>query len=318
MKKIIKWAAYILGLLLLVIILVFAFFQIKGIPSYQTVNFDYDIEYTPQRVERGGKLVKSLCIGCHINRQLSNLSGGQMLDAPEEFGMIYAPNITNDAQYGIGGWTDAEIVYLLRTGIKRDGSYAPPYMAKLPMLSDEDMASVISFLRSNDPMVKASSTPDKPCEPSFLTKVLSNTVFKPFPMPQGEIMDPDTSNSVELGKYLAFNLECYSCHSADFKTNNFLEPEKSKGYFAGGNKTLNLSRDLMLTANLTPDKETGIGNWTKEQFVRAVKSGQVESGNALRYPMNPYVHFTEKEIGAIYDYLRTIPAIKNEVKRSGL
>ena len=65
------------------------------------------------------------------------------MDAPKEFGEIYAPNITKDTQYGIGGWTDAEIMYLLRTGIKRDGSYVPPYMAKLPMLSDEDMASII-------------------------------------------------------------------------------------------------------------------------------------------------------------------------------
>lgn len=318
MKNVVKWAIYIIGFFIFLLILIFGFIQIRGIPSYDTVSIAYDVESSPKRVERGGKLVKSLCIGCHVNRQLGNLSGGKMMDAPKEFGEIYAPNITKDTQYGIGGWTDAEIMYLLRTGIKRDGSYVPPYMAKLPMLSDEDMASIISFLRSEDPMVKASSTPDKASEPSFLTKFLSNTIFKPFPLPETKIADPDTSNSIELGRYLAFNLECYSCHSADFKTNNFFEPEKSVGYFAGGNKTLNLLGDEILTANLTPDKETGIGDWTKEQFVKAVKSGQVEGGNALRYPMNPYVHFSEKEIGAIYDYLQSIPPIKNDVKRSGL
>ena len=74
----------------------------------------------------------------------------------------------------------------------------------------------------------------------------------------------------------------------------------------------------MLTANLTPDKESGIGNWTKDQFIKAVKSGQVDGQNALRYPMNPYTRLTDDEVGAIYDYLRTIPPINNKVVRSGL
>jgi hypothetical protein len=74
----------------------------------------------------------------------------------------------------------------------------------------------------------------------------------------------------------------------------------------------------MLTPNLTPDKETGIGNWTKQQFINAVKSGKVEGQEALRYPMNPYVRLSDQEVGAIYDYLQTIPAISNKVERSRL
>jgi mono/diheme cytochrome c family protein len=318
MKKALRILLYIIGAFLLILIVIFSYFQIKGIPSYETEEISYSVEPTIERFERGQKLVGSLCIGCHINRDLGNLSGGKMPDAPAEFGNIYAPNITNDKEYGIGTWTDAEIAYLLRTGIKRDGKYAPPYMAKLPFLSDEDMASVITFLRSDDPLVQASSTPDKPCEPSFLTKVLCNTVFKPMPYPTQEIAMPDTTNTVEWGRYLAYNFECFSCHSADFKSNDFQNPEKSVGFFGGGNKPLNLDGKVILTANITPDKETGIGNWTKEQFIRAVKSGQVEGQESLRYPMNPYVRLSDEEVAAIYDFLQTIPPIKNKVERTKL
>jgi len=318
MKKVLRILLYIIGAIALIIILFVSYIQIKGIPSYNTVQIDYRAEYSPERMARGKVLVGTLCIGCHINREVGNLSGGLMPDAPKEFGIIYSQNITNDKQYGIGNWSDAEIMYLLRTGIKKNGEYAPPYKEKLPSLSDEDMASIIVFLRSDDPWVAASSIPDKPCEPSFLTKFLSNTVFKPFPMPDNEILMPDTSNVVEWGGYLAKNMGCYTCHSADFKTNDYLNPEKSVGYFGGGNKPLSLEGEIMLTPNITPDKESGIGNWTKEQFIRAVKSGQVEGQEALRYPMNPYVRLSDDEVAAIYEYLQTIPPIKNKVVRTKL
>lgn len=187
MKKVLKILLYTIAFLVLFLVLGFVYIQVKGIPSYDTVTIDYHVESTPERLERGKKLVGSWCIGCHINRTEGNLSGGQMPDAPKEFGMIYAQNITGDLEYGIGSWTDAEIMYLLRTGIKRNGEYSPPYMAKMPFLADEDMASVIAFLRFDDPWVAPSSIPDKACEPSFLTKALSNFVFKPLTYPSGPI-----------------------------------------------------------------------------------------------------------------------------------
>jgi len=87
-------------------------------------------------------------------------------------------------------------------------------------------------------------------------------------MPDHKIEMPDTNNLVALGKYLVFNLECYSCHSADYKTNNLLEPEKSVGYMAGGNKPLNLEGKVVLTSNITPDNETGIRAWSEEKFLK--------------------------------------------------
>jgi mono/diheme cytochrome c family protein len=251
-----------------------------------------------------------------MNKATGKLTGTQMLDAPKEFGTIYSQNITQDKEYGIGVWTDAELLYLLRTGIKRSGQYSPPYMAKLPVMADDDVNAIIAFLRSDDKMVAANATPDTPSEPSFLTKMLTRLAWKPFPLPTEVIPVPDSTDVIATGKYLAHNLDCFSCHSADFKTNNFLQPELSEGYFAGGNQTLDYEGRVKPTANLTPDKETGIGNWTKEQFIKAVKYGQKEGEVALTYPMVPYTQLTDEEAGAIFEYLKTIPAINNKVDRA--
>ncbi len=316
MRKILKYLLIILGIILLVGLAGFTFIEIRGIPSYEVKKIDYAVEATPARVERGKKIVLLLCAGCHRNNETGKLSGQQLLEVPHEFGKIFSPNITQDKTYGIGTWTDGEIVYLLRTGIKRDGKYAPPYMAKLPHLADEDMNSVIAFLHSDDPLVAASATPSHPCEPAFLTKFLCTVAFKPFEMPDNKIELPDTNNAVLFGKYLVYNLECFSCHSADYQTNNWLEPEKSKGYLGGGNKPLNRQGKVIVTQNLTPDMETGIGAWTEERFVKAVKYGTMENQRALRFPMTPYIYLTDKEAKAIYAYLKTVPPLKNNVPRS--
>ncbi|MDX1629685.1 MAG: cytochrome c [Fulvivirga sp.] len=313
--KALKIAGIIVAVILLAALISFLIINTRGIPTYEPGNIEYTAEITPENVERGKKLALMLCAGCHLNHETGKLTGKKMLDAPKEFGEIYSPNITQHKEYGIGNWTDGEILYLLRTGIKKNGKYAPPYMAKLPNMADEDINAIIAFLRSDDKLVKADPTPDRPPQPSFLTKALTTFVFKPLPMPEKEIPMPDESNTVELGKYLAHNLDCFACHSADFKTMDMLKPEKSEGYFGGGNKPLNEQGEVVLTANLTPDKETGIGNWSREKFIKAVRFGIKEGEPALQYPMLPYTHLTDHEAGAIYDYLQTIPPISNKVER---
>lgn len=314
-----KKALRIFGIILIIVIAFLGigatYISSSGIPSYDIQSIDYQHTSTPETIARGKKLTSMLCAGCHTNRQKGNLSGTLMRDAPPEFGKVYSPNITNDKTHGIGSWTDAEILYLLRTGIKKDGQYAPPYMAKLPHMADEDVNAIISFLRSNDPLVAADALADEPCEPSLLTKFLTRVAWKPFAFPTESISMPDTNNVLEFGEYLAHNLECFSCHSADFKTNDFLNPKKSAGYFGGGNKPLNLEGKVVLTSNLTPDKETGIGNMTENQFIKTLKYGIKEGEAAMQYPMMPYPMLTDKEASAIYQYLKTIPPIQNKVER---
>lgn len=315
MKKALKIIGAIAAIVIILILIGVTIVSVRGIPSYPVEEVSFELTSTPESVERGRKLALALCSNCHGDSETGKLTGQQMKDAPPEFGVIYSANITHDKTYGIGDWTPSELAYLLRTGIKRDGQYAPPYMAKLPKMADEDINAIISFLKSDDRMVAADPKPDRPVEPSFLTKMLCNIAFKPLPYPSTPVNMPDTTNTIELGKYLAMNLDCFSCHSADFKTNDFMEPEKSEGYFGGGNKPLNRAGQVMITPNLTPDQETGIGLWTKYKFVEAVRSGIKEGESALQYPMMPYSMLTEAEAGAIYDYLMTIPPIKNKVQR---
>lgn len=304
----------ILGIFLLFVLGMIIYINVKGIPHYDVQPIEYTSTSSPEILERGQKLVNALCANCHRNEKTGTLAGNHMADAPAEWGYVYSQNITQDPTYGIGEWTDAEIKYLLRTGVGRDGRYYPPYMAKLPLMADEDINAVIAFLRSDHPMVRPDSTPDQPCEPSFLAKALSNFMLSPLPYPDKTIPMPDTNNSVELGKYYAANVECFGCHSPDFKTMNPLEPEKTPGYFSGGNPMLDVNGNIIKTANLTPHT-TGIGDWSKDKFIKVVRFGLKDDEPNLRPPMMPYAMLSDKEVGAIYDYLMTIPAIENKVKR---
>lgn len=316
MRKSFKILGIGLGFILILVLAISAYINWNEIPYYEIKKINYQSISSPESIARGQKLTSMLCAGCHLNPETGKLTGRKLTEAPTEFGEIYSQNITQDTLYGIGDWTDGELLYLLRTGIKKNGQYAPPYMAKLPLMADEDINAIISFLRSENQMVIADKTRDTPSKPAFLTKFLCKVVWKPLPIPSHKIEIPDSTQTVALGKYLAQNLDCFSCHSADFKTNDFLNPEKSIGYFGGGNKPLDLEGRVMLTPNLTPDKETGIGNWSKEKFIRALKYGLVEGDRALLFPMAPHTQLTDNEAGAIYDYLKTIPIIKNKVSRS--
>lgn len=316
MKRVIRYTAYSFAFLLLIILIGVSYVSMNGIPKYEVSKMDYTYRSDSIILLRGQKLVLTLCASCHMNTETRKFTGGRMLDLPKEFGEVYIPNITHDKHYGIGGWTDGEILYFLRTGVKRDGQYVPPYMPKYPHMSDEDLNAIIAFLRSENNMVKADATKDFPSKPSFLTKLMSHIEFKPLPLPTKIIATPDTTDMVRLGKYLATNLDCYTCHSADIKTLNVIQPELSGGYFGGGNKPLNREEKVILTSNLTPNKETGIGTWSEEKFIKAVRYGIVDGEESLRYPMQPYVYMSETEIKAIYAYLQTIPAINNKVERT--
>lgn len=315
MKKVLKYLGIGLGVIVLLILIAGFTINLRGIPSYEVDIPEYRMQTSPDIVARGKKLTLTLCAGCHRDPETGELTGTQMKDAPAEFGTIYSQNITQDKEYGIGNWTPAEIMYLLRTGIKKDGVYSPPYMAKLPLMADDDINAIIAFLKSDDPIVAAINKADQPSEPGFLTKLLCNIAWKPFPLPEKRIEMPNSTDKIALGKYLAHNLDCYSCHSADFKSNNFLDPPQSAGYFGGGNPTLNYEGEVVPTSNLTPHA-TGIGGWTEEQFILAVKSGIMEGEPKLQYPMQPYALLSDYEVSAIFAYLKTIPPIDNEVARA--
>lgn len=317
MRKVLKAVLLVIAGLVVLVAIAAAIISFRGIPKYEAKKADVKIEYTPARVEQGAKLASMLCRSCHYNT-LTNRFTGRELTEVTQFGKIYSKNITSHPDAGIGKWTDGELVYFLRTGIKPNGQYVPPYMPKLVHISDEDMSSIIAFLRSDNEWVKADAAKQPECKPSFLTKFLTNIgAFKPFPYPDKPIPQPDTTNPVRHGEYIAlYQLECYICHSKDFAKNDYLVPSKSEGFFGGGNKLFDMEGKPVSTLNITMDEQTGIGKWTEDEFVKAVKFGTLPGNQpALRYPMLPYSNLADNEARAIYAYLKTVPKQNNKVDR---
>ena len=315
MKKLLKWLGLGLAALIVSIAAMAAYVAATPIPSYAIQEVDFPVEVTPERVARGKRSIEMLCAGCHMDSATGGLTGKRMPDLPTQFGEAWSRNITAHPVKGIGAWTNGEIVYLLRTGISRDGRYTPPWMVKLPNASDEDLRDIVAFLRSDDPMVKAQAVDNHDSRPSFLTKALCRAAFKPFPYPAAEKTAPPPSDAVAYGRYLVNDrLLCFSCHSADFATNDEKDPEKSAGYLGGGNAMPDIGGKLVHTSNLTPDAETGIGRWSAEDFRRALQDGIRPDKRPLRYPMVPYRPLADEEADAIFAFLRTVPAISNRVK----
>jgi len=149
-----------------------------------------------------------------------------------------------------------------------------------------------------------------------LSKALAHAVVKPFGYPTEPKVAPPITDRVAYGKYMTYALDCFSCHSSDFVKVDWMNPDRSPGYMAGGNVVHDANGEDIRTANLTPDPETGIGTWSEADFVKAVKKGFRPDGRVLHYPMTPRVELTDAEAGAIYAYLRTVPAIKNAVSRT--
>jgi mono/diheme cytochrome c family protein len=136
-------------------------------------------------------------------------------------------------------------------------------------------------------------------------------VFRPLPMPKSAQLAPPKTDKIAYGRYLVTDaLECYACHSADFKTMNVDEPEKSPGFLGGDNALVGLSQEKVYSANITPDDETGIGKWTEMNLKRALRDGIRPDNTLVRYPMEPMRDLDDDDIAAMYAYLKQVPAIR--------
>jgi hypothetical protein len=262
-------------------------------------------------VARGKHLTVLACGPCHFNETTGQLSGKQLLDIPGLAGKIFSSNITSDKLNGIARYTDAELAYLMRTGVARNGNLMP-YMQR-PNLSDQDLSAIISFLHSDDALVKPSSViPGKTRYSIF--GIIGISMSEPLPYPTKAIPMPAKDN-VSTGKYLADNFSCKDCHAESILAVNITEPEKSEGYMGGGTKLKNLDGKSVLSANIT-FHETGLAKWTLQEFKKALKEGVRPDNSVLSFPMPVYKELSDEEVVALYEYLKTVPPIKNKVKRT--
>ncbi|HEY4134297.1 MAG TPA: cytochrome c [Alphaproteobacteria bacterium] len=114
---------------------------------------------------------------------------------------------------------------------------------------------------------------------------------------------------VERGRVLANYGDCSACHT------------REDGAPFAGNLPLPTPFGIIYTSNITPDPDSGIGNWSKDAFRRALKEGVDRKGNHL-YPAFPYDHFTkvkEADVDAIYAYLMAgVAPVKETVRKNEL
>jgi mono/diheme cytochrome c family protein len=180
-------------------------------------------------------------------------------------------------------------------------------------MSDEDVLSVVAYLRSLPPVKNA--VPQN--ELTFVAKALFTFGMVGPKSPVTEVVKaPPRGVSVEYGKYLSNNIaDCADCHTPrNLQDGKFYLDSMFAGSsfaFGGGPE----GPLLAWARNITPDAEMGIGSWTEEQFFEAVTSGMRPDGTVLA-PIMPYAtvkYWDPQELAAVYMYLKTLPAFKRKV-----
>lgn len=303
MKKVLKYFLWTLGGLLTLVLLLIAYIALFPAPTYHEIPVkELKVEITPERVEQGMKIAKMDCYGCHLSED-NRLKGKPFVN--NELGTLFTSNITQDPQFGIGAYTDGELYRLLRTGVKRDNHAALPMMPILAKMSEEDLLSLIAFLKSDHEVVQPAAVA-RSQSPSLITKGIMKFAVKPIPYPEEPLGTPSIEDPVAYGKYLVQGrLFCYYCHAADVSQHDLVVPENTPGYLAGG-ATFVEKGDTAVAPSLLIN-EDGLGNWTEAQFISALKWGQRPSGKPFKAPMQPYTMLDTLEVLAIWAYLKTVP-----------
>ncbi|RMH63399.1 MAG: cytochrome c [Calditrichaeota bacterium] len=226
------------------------------------------------------------CRQCHGE----NLAGHLVVDVPGIF-RIHASNITG----GKGGlpadYSDDDWERAIRHGRKPDGKpllFMP--VSEFNKLSDEDVASLIAYLKSLPPV--DNELPEQ--EFTLIARALY--LFGKLPLlPAGELKPDITHNPAppagvtkEYGAYLAIG--CRDCHGADFKG----------GPIPGGPPDWPVAPDLTPTGNLS--------EWGKQGFIRAMRSGHKPDGTPIREPMPTQLlaNMTDDELSALWLYLQSL------------
>lgn len=289
---------WIFALTLMVTLIIF----ISCKTRFDTTKAAYKATSSSQAFEHGKNLVYTICAGCHYNRSTNKFTGNPIEDVPAIAGKIYSANLTHSKTHGAtASYSDAEIKYLLRTGISRNGRFLA-YMLR-PNMADEDINDIIVYLRSDDPALAADNRIAGTTHFTLIGKIYTGMTAKPVSFKDG-IAKP--SDPVALGYYLVDNIGCFHCHSKSAAAINAEYPNQTKGYLAGGFKLKGPQGIKVTASNITPDKQTGIGNYTLEQFRKALKNGEAPDRN-LHPPMPKFQRLSDNEADAIYAYLQTVP-----------
>ena len=261
-------------------------------------------------VERGKYLVHvGGCISCHTVPGGTQFAGGRALATP--FGTFYSPNITPDADTGIGRWTDAQFMRALREGKRPDGAdYFPvfPYPS-FTNITDADALAIKAYLFSLKPahQVNRAHEITFPFSWRFLQFGWRMLFFREGPFRSDTAHDMAYNRGAYLVTALA---HCGECHT----------PRNSLG-------GLRLSMALagtpdgpegQLVPNITPDRATGIGDWETDDVVTLLKTGRTPEQSSVKGAMREAVQdglrfLTDADAHAIAVYLQAQKPMSHKV-----
>src|SRR5690554_2391657 len=280
------------------------------------------IDNSPDRIANGKYLANNVmvCMDCHSTRDWSRFSaplvdgtlgkGGELFDQAMGFpGRYISKNIT---PFNLANWSDAELFRVITSGMTKSGKAIFPVMPYhyYAGMDEEDIKDVIAYLRTIEPIDYA---PEESVS-DFPMNLIINT------MPREPIFTkkPEKEVSIAYGKYLVNSAGCVECHTPFDGT--ALEMDKA---FSGG-RQFPMPEGLVITPNITPHPETGIGLWSKDAFVARFKAYDMENGyqppvvksgefNTIM-PWTMYAGMDETDLAAIYTYLQSLEPIENKVE----
>ena len=271
-------------------------------------------ESTPARLQRGRYLVNAVCgcTACHSERDPNSpgmpamagrLGAGTVFGEGSELpGRIIAPNLTPDKETGVGDWTDDMLARAIREGISHDGRALFPLMPypNYRAMPDEDLASVIVYLRSLAPVKNSLPL----TEIIFPVKYLMRSAPEPI---AATVPTPDLSDPVKRGGFLVRMSSCADCHTPQERG------QPKQGFEFAGGLMFTTPEGTVMAANITPDA-SGISYYDEDLFIQAIRTGKVKA-RALS-PIMPWVFYrdmTDEDLKAMYTYIRTLKPVKHTV-----
>ncbi|MDM9628492.1 cytochrome c [Rhizobium sp. S152] len=253
-------------------------------------------------VERGRYLTQAAdCQACHTVEGGRPFAGGRPFKT--QFGTLYSPNITPDAETGIGKWTDAQFIRAVHEGVGPGGKNlypAFPY-ASYTYLIDDDVLAIRAFLATLPPI--RNIAPENELGFPFNQRALMAVWRLMFNA--NERFNPIATNSAtwNRGAYLVEGLaHCGDCHTPRNLFQALDNGEKFSGAVADGWRAF----------NITSDDVSGVGAWTDEQLATYLSTAHVEGHGTASGPMAEAIDLslsklTASDILSIVTYLKTVP-----------
>jgi mono/diheme cytochrome c family protein len=273
---------------------------------------DRKFEATPQRLARGKYLVDGVvgCFGCHTDQDWSKpgappvagKEGSGHSWADQDMPWLVAPNITPDKETGAGNWSDDMLARAIREGIGHDGRTLFPIMPypSYRQMSDEDLASVIAYVRTVPAVSNQLPTTKMPFPLNFLMQNMPQPVDAPVPAPA-------QSTPVARGAYLVKMGACAGCHTPQEKG------EDMPGMDFAGGFLMHEPKGDVVSANITP-APSGIGYYNDTSFVMAMRVGKV-GARPLHASMPWYFYgkMNDDDLRSVFAFLLTLKPVKHQL-----